>query len=252
MKKIKAVFCVMLVLALTLSLAGCSFGGGIRVGKDGNVIIKDKDGELVIGEKKWDKSKMHELDAPKAKLTTSLITDKGAMYGLDEMKEEDAKEYINAIKTTGFIYNSVTVGDYSYTGANEEGYIIIFTYDADTKSGTITSSKGDPPSEEDKDRETVLGGSDKKWDSSLMGGLPDPGAEVASFLSADGEVNYSFESFTAYRDYVEIIKEHGFTEDASEVDSDGYYMYAGTNSAGNRVILMASTDSCSITFKKAD
>ena len=26
------------------------------------------------------------------------------------MKEEDAKEYINAIKTKGFIYNSVTVG----------------------------------------------------------------------------------------------------------------------------------------------
>ena len=162
MKTIKAVFCVMLVLALTLSLAGCSFGGGIRVGKDGNVIIKDKDGELVIGEKKWDKSKMHGLDAPKAKLTTSLTTDKGAMYGFDEMKEEDAKEYINAIKTTGFIYNSVTVGDYSYTGANEEGHIIIFTYDADTNRAPSRPARAIPVRRRQGQR-AVLGGSDKKW-----------------------------------------------------------------------------------------
>ena len=70
----------MLVFALTLSLAGCSFGGGIKVDKDGNVIIKDKEGEIVIGEK-MGQIKMHGLDAPKAKLTTSRLPTKEPCTG---------------------------------------------------------------------------------------------------------------------------------------------------------------------------
>lgn len=255
MKQMKLVFCVLLTLALAISLVGCSFGGAFKVDKDGNVIIKDKDGdggELVIGKSKWDKSKMHGLDAPKAELESSLSTGDGVMYTFSEMKEKDAEKYIQTIKDKGFTYNSVVVGDFSYTGTNKDGETINFTYDKDSKSGTIIAGKGDPPSEEDKDKGAVIGGSEKKWDSSLMGGLPDPGVKIESFWTVDGGTTYSLGVISSYEDYVEKIKECGFTEDPSESSMDDFYMYTAVNSAGDRVTFSVSKDISSISFQKAD
>lgn len=146
MKVIKVVFCMLLVLGLTFSLTGCFSEGNIDMDKDGSVIIKDKDNDgndVVLGEKTWEKSKMHGLDAPKAKLETSMISDEGAMYGFSEMKVEDAEEYIEKIKGAGFTYNSTTFEDYIFYGTNKDGLTISFSYDKETGSGTIMSGKGE-------------------------------------------------------------------------------------------------------------
>ncbi len=124
MKAIKVAFCMLLVLSLAFSMAGCFSGVKPKVDKDGNVIIKDKDSEgndVVIGGKKWDKSEMHGLDAPKAKLETSLTSDDGTIYGFSGLKEKDAKDYIEKLKAAGFTYNSVTFEDFTYFGTNKDG-----------------------------------------------------------------------------------------------------------------------------------
>ena len=255
MKKVKLVLCVILVFGLVFSLTGCSleslFGDGVKVDKEGNVVIKDGDDEVVIGDKKWDKSKMHNLDAPKAKIDTSVTTEEGSMYGFSDMKEKDAKEYIEKIKSEGFTYNSVTLDDFTYVGTNKDGKTISFTYDKESESGTVVSGKGDKPSEDDDDNGAVIGGDNKKWESSKMGGLPDPGAKVVSFWTADGDTNYTLEAIS-YDNYVEKIKDCGFTEDIDEVEIDDVFVFTAVNNNGDRITFSVSSDMTTILFEKED
>lgn len=255
MKSMKIILCVLLVFSLTFMLTNCLLGGNVKVDKDGNVIIKDKDNDgndVVIGGKKWDKSKMHGLPAPKAKLETSIFSDDGAMYGFSEMKEKDAKNYIEDIKEAGFTYNSIVLDEYMYNGTNKDGLIINFAYDKESGSGSIMSGKGEPPSGEEDENFAVIGGSDKKWDSSLVGGLPDPGVEVASFWTVDGNTSYVLEAIPSYRNYVEKIKDCGFTEDINEVEIDSIFIFGASNSAGDRITFSVSDDSSTITFERAN
>ncbi|HBT63584.1 MAG TPA: hypothetical protein DEB10_02840 [Ruminococcaceae bacterium] len=246
---------MLLVLILAISLAGCFLGGNVKVDKDGNIIIKDKDNhgnDVVIGEKKWDKSKMHGLDSPKAKLETSLISEDGAMYGFSGMKEKDAKEYIEKIKSAGFTYNAATLDDYIFNGTNKEGLTVAFAYDKENGSGSIMSSKGEPPSDEDEGEGAVIGGTDKKWDSEKMGGLPDPGVKVVAYWTAGSATNYSLEVIPSFTEYVEKIKDHGFTEDVNEAEINDLYVYAASNSGGDRITLSVGADVSTITFEKQE
>lgn len=255
MKLIKIIFCMLLVLSLTFSLSGCFSKDKVKEDKDGNVIIKDKDNDgndVVIGEKKWDKSKMHGLDAPNAKLETSMISNDGSMYGFSKMKEKDAKEYIEKLKSAGFTYNSVTLEDYIYNGTNKDGLTVNFSYNKENESGSIMFGKGAAPTDGDSNTVAVIGDSDKKWDSSLMGGLPDPGVKVGAFWTADGAAYYNLEVIPSFTDYIEIIKAHGFTENIDESEIDDVYIYVATNSTGDRVSFSISADLTTIIFEKAD
>lgn len=250
MKHITRMLCMLLMMALFISLVGC-FSSPISVDKDGNVVIKGEDGngnEVVIGEKKWEKSKMHGLDAPKAKLNISVVADGEAMYGFSEMKEKDAKEYIEKIKAAGFTYKSATIGDYIYSAANKDGLTISFTYDKDTCGGTIIAGKGEPPTEEEEGEGAVLGGTDKKWDSEKMGGLPEPQGTITAYWSANGETTYTFEKIENYLEYVEKIKSLGYTLDQSVAEFNETYIYSASNENGDKVTLSCSDDIASITF----
>ena len=253
LKLIKVAFCILLVLILTISLVGCFSGGKIKVDKDGNVIIKDKDDDgngVVIGEKKWNKSKMYGLDAPKAKLETSLISEDGSMYGFSGMKEKDAKEYIEKIKSAGFTYNSATFEDYIFSGTNKEGLTVTFSYDKENESGSIMCGTGEPPSDEDNGDGAVVGGAGKKWDSEKMGGLPDPGVKVVAYWTTGDTTNYSLEVIPSFAGYIEKIKAHGFTKDIDEAEIDNLYVYAASNNAGDRVTLSSGADMSTIIFEK--
>lgn len=256
MKLTKTLFCMLLVFALTVSLTGClSLGDKVKFDKDGNVIIKggDKDGnELIIGAKEWNKSQMHGLSAPKAEIETSLVTDDGAMYGFSGMKEKDAKDYIEAIKEAGFTYNSVEFDDFMYTGTNKDGEIISFTYEKEDGTGTIVSSKGEAPSEDDDGNGAVVGGEDKKWESESMGGLPDPGTKVSMYWTDGNITNYILEEIPSFKDYVEEIKACGFTEDIDEMETDTLYVFSASNSEGDRVTFSTSEDMSAIAFEKAN
>ena len=255
MRAMKITFCMVLVLSLAFSMAGCFSSAKPKVDKDGNVIIKDKDSDgndVVIGGKKWSKSEMHGLEAPKANLETSITSEDGTVYAFNGMKEKDAKDYIEKIKAAGFTFNSVTIEDYTYYGTNKDGLIISFAYDKETGSGSIVSGKGEAPSEDDDDGGAVLGGSDKKWDSKKMGGLPDPGVEVIMYWTVDGDTNYNLEVIPSFKNYVEKIKACGFTEDIDETEFNDMYIFAASNSKGDRVTFSVTTDMSTIIFEKGD
>ncbi len=114
------------------------------------------------------------------------------------------------------------------------------------------SGKDEAPSGEDSEGGAVVGGSDKKWDSEKMGGLPDPGVEIIMYWSVDGDTNYNLEVIPSFTDYVEKIKAHGFTEDIDETEIEDIYVYAASNSNGDRITFSVTTDMSTIIFEKGD
>lgn len=260
MKIKKMVLSTILVVVLSVLLASCSFGsilkrvtdGNVNIDKDGKVTIKGESGEFVIGDTKWDNKKMHGFDAPKAKITSSVITDDGAMFTFTELKAKDADDYIDKIKKAGFTYNTFIIENSTYTGTNKDGLTMSFMYfkedDAATGDGTVISSKGDPPSEEEKDNETIIGQSDKKWDNNDVGGLPDPKVKIISYTLSSGNSMYNLEKMSDPKDYIEKIKAAGFTENNSITEADGYVMFSASDSDGNRVEFMATNESTLINY----
>lgn len=236
MRLSKTVLIIVLGLVFALLVTGCLWDGNLKIG--------DKDGSIEIGKAKWDKKKMFGLDAPKAKLTTKISTEDGTMYYFTDLSEKDAEKYVEMLQEKGFTYNKIVYDDYSYTGTNKEGETIAFLYDKDSGSGTISSSKGEKPSEEDND-EVVIGGN-KKWDSKKMGGLPDPGTKVVGYWSVNDQTCYTLEPLSDYEDYLDKIKECGFVEDVQTAEINDVYIYSAKNQNGDKVEFASSSESLSI------
>lgn len=254
MKYLKFICCFILLLSLSIGLAGCSPKNvvedffedelGIEVDKDGNVEFKDEDGNstVVIGNADWDKKNMHGLKEPKGKLESCISSEDGSFYTFIEMSEKEAKAYISYIKDSGFIYDTFEMNDTNFTGTNEDGEIISFSYDTDSKTGSIISSKGEKPTEDSKNSGISYGTDNIKWDSSLVGGLPDPGTPLTSFSTEYGMTYYSFGNMEDYMDYVEILKDYGFDLEVSETKLDNFYMYQAINEDGDEVTYAVSED----------
>ncbi|MDD2418108.1 MAG: hypothetical protein PHR24_04345 [Oscillospiraceae bacterium] len=243
---------MLLVIGLTFSLVGCTLGGNIKIGKDGNVKIKGEDGDLEIGKAKWDKSKMFGLDAPKAKLESSMITGDSSVYVFSEMKEKDAEAYTKKIKDSGFTYNTLEMQDFSYTGTNKEGQTISFIYSKDNGGGTLSASQGEKPSEEEEGNHAVIDGTNREWESDKIGGLPDPGKPVTNFWAVDNSACYTFEKMDDYLEYVEEIKSCGFTVDPTVLEINGSYNYSAANQNGDKISFYASDEMSTLTFEKND
>lgn len=246
----KIILCILLVVGLTFSLAGCFGGSGIDIDKDGNVKIKGEDGDVEIGKAKWDKSKMHGFSAPKAKLESYVSADGSTMYSFSKMKEKDAEAFINEIKESGFTYSTFEIDDLSFTGTNKDGKTISFTYDKETQGGTVVASQGSKPADDDDGNGAVIGGNNKEWNSDKMGGLPAPGATIVSYWSADGDTSYTFEKIDNHLEYVEKIKSFGFTVEPSDIETNDTYIYSASNENGDRITFSASSDAGNITFEK--
>lgn len=257
MKYAKTVL-VMAMILFTVSLASCSpgdilkgiTGGNVDVDKDGNINIIGEEGEVQIGKAKWEASKMHGLSAPKAKLDTYVSTEEGSVYSFSDMKESDAEAYVEKIKQAGFTFDSVTLGDYSFTGTNADGLIISFIYDKESGAGSVISGIGDPPSGESDGEGAVIGGTDTTWDSEKVGGLPDPGVAIISYTSVGGDINYALEVLDSPADYVEEIKACGFTVDVYVAETNDLYLFTAQNSDGDRISFSASDTGATISFEK--
>ncbi|WP_147535285.1 DUF6591 domain-containing protein [Bacillus marasmi] len=259
MKRKNRFLVILLIIFGAIIIGGCgpedivekATDGAVDVDKDGNIEIKGEDGqgEMKIGEAKWDKSKMYGLPEPKATLDSYISTEESTSYTFSDMKEKDAKAYIKKIKKEGYTFNFVTMDEYHYTGTNKEGIIISFTYDKESKSGMISATKGEVPQGDNGG--TVFEGEIAKWESDKIGGLPDPGVAITSFASSGAEATYTFEKLDDYKAYAEKIKELGYTEEASEVESVDGYFYSAKNSSGDSIFFNVMSDSCSVVFTKA-
>jgi hypothetical protein len=258
MKPLKIISILLLIISGILFLSGCSTesavkkatDGAVDINKDGNIKIKDKNGnaEMNIGKAKWDKAKMHGLDAPKAKLDTFMSTNEATSYGISEMKDNDIDAYIKKIKKAGFTYNFVSIDEFNYTGTNKDGLIISFSYSKDSGSGLITASKGEKP---DVNSGGFNVNGDAKWDSSKVGGIPDPGVKITASTSSGSQITYSFEKLKDPKGYIDKIKEQGFTIEPSEIESTDGTLYSAKNSSGDQIYFSSTNDACSLTYTKA-
>jgi hypothetical protein len=259
LKLLKIILLILVISPLIFSLIGCSSNsvikkatdGAVDVDKDGNIEIKDKDGigEVKIGKAEWDKVKMHGLDAPKATLDSFVSSTDGTSYVFSEMKDKDLEAYIQKIKKAGFTYNYTSIDEFNYTGTNKEGLIISITYSQESKAGMITTMKGEKPIEGETG--TIIEGENAEWDSSKVGGLPSPGVKITSFTSTEGSVSYTFEKLNNPKEYAEKVKEKGFTQEQSEVESSDGYFYSAKSSNGDGIFFTSSDDACSVVFTKS-
>lgn len=247
MKILKFIFIIVTIFAIGFAVVGCSpegivkkaTDGAVDVDKDGNVKIKGEDGKIEIGEAKWDKTKMYGLDAPKAKLDSFISSNEGTSYTFSEMKDKDIEAYLKKIKKAGFKYNYISMDDFSYTGTNKDGIIFNFTYSKESNSGVVSASKGEKPTEEEMAAGGyVMEGENAKWDSSKIGGMPDPGVKILSYTStSDKEVSYTFEKLENPKEYTEEIKAAGYTLEPSEIESTDGYFYSAKNEGGDEYFL---------------
>lgn len=212
--------------------------------------IGSQGSEVDIGSIKWDKTKMHGLDAPKAKLDHYVNSDDSIMYGFSEMQEKDAEEFIKEIKKAGFTYNCLTIEDYNFKGTNRLGFVISFLYNKETGDAVVKFMKDEAPSEDSNGSEGIVGGRDKEWNSKMVGGLPAPGAGIITFFTIDGDTGYVFEKLDDHKKYVEQIRACGFDIESCELEIAGTYMYVGFNRNGAQVILSISADAGTLTYIK--
>lgn len=257
MTKMKKVLCVIVVMVLVFSFTGCArsivkglTGGVVDIDKDGNVKIKGDDGQdIVFGEAKWDKSKMHGLSQPKCELTYYMSTGEGSFYSFSKMKPKDAEDFINKVKKEGFDYTIVVIDEYNYTGTHKNGNIINFMYDKETEEGSIVAGKGEAPTGEKTF--IYMGSNERKWDSKEVGGLPDPGEKVSDYYISNTFASFTFDSFKKPEDYVKKIKNAGYTENADSSNETGYFYYMASNKKGDSVTFVASDSSVSLTYTMA-
>ncbi len=248
MKSMKLIISILLVISLILTLSACV--PRVKVDTGGNLNIQSEDGDIKIGKAKWDGKKMYGLDAPKAELDSYVGTDEIDMYTFSGMKEKDAEAYIDKIKEAGFTYNSVIYEDSNYTGTNKDGIVFSFIYDKESGAGTVAVSQGEKPSEDDNNGDAIIGGTDMKWDSNNVGGLPDPGTQITSYFSVDGVISYSFEGLSDPQEYAEKIKACGFTDEVNEAEVDDTYIFSAVNSNGDMISFTSSSESGMITFER--
>lgn len=259
MKFIKAIGCFFVAFSLAFTLSSCSPGdilkeltsGNVDIDDDGNVIIRTSDesggGEIAFGNTKWDKSKMHGIGAPDAKINGSISSDEGTMYTISELSRDDAKNYIQMLKDEGFVYNSVTIEDLSFVGTNEEGLTITILYNVESGEGSVVSGKVDPPSTDNTGEAAY--GSEKEWDSSEVGGISNPGVIITSYFTGEGQASYYFDAIENYMDFVEEIKAAGFTEAVSELEYEGNYSYVANNADGDQIYFFITESGAGITFE---
>jgi hypothetical protein len=223
----------------------------LDIGKNDNMEIKDVNGNLVFENMEWDEAKMHGIKVPKAELETFVSLESGTAYSFTGMLAEDAKEYIKDIIEAGFTYNIFEMDEYNYSGMNEEGAIINFYYDNVLGEGTILSGKGEVPSSVSNNGgvfETV----EVKWESNIIGGIPDPGTKLTAFATEEGATYYTFENLENYTEFVELIKSSGFTVDVNEVVGDNYYTFTAFNSEGDDISFITSENGSTINYTSYD
>lgn len=155
--KAKRILAAVLIFGI-LMLPGCSKAktvvldtgdGGkvsVDVSQDGNAgKIEDGDSSIEFAEDmEWPADFMVGLPQPKGKITGVLKDDgtKACTVALNEMGEQDAKDYSASLKTLGY-ENGMDFSDAEsimFTGTGKDGATIMFAYNTTAKEATISYS----------------------------------------------------------------------------------------------------------------
>lgn len=231
-------------------------GGKVDISKD-TTTIKTEKGETKVGENlKWPKDKMGNLPDLKANITMIMEDhDKerdinlGMVY-FDSLKKDDAEKYLESIKELKYesVFETSSGDGFMYSGKNEEGAEVVFSFTNDgTGSLSYTdkqfmfqensgnsSSSGDSSSSEDVDMTD-----DVPWPKDFFNNVPELEGKIIEVSSSSPNDKFVYIEYVTKEDaldYMEKLKEGGFTESPSESVSGGYINYQAGNEKGDYIV----------------
>ncbi|MEL7624148.1 MAG: DUF6591 domain-containing protein [Clostridiales bacterium] len=159
----KKIFIWLLVILLTLSMAGCGAkekaaekaaekileAAGVDADLDGDkVVVKGEDGqELTIGEGEWPTSDLAKSipEFKGGKIVSVMEANDSLFIMIEEISDEDFTAYLEEIKETftGETYEMNTGTGMMYSAGNNEGIGVMLTYEKDA-GFSITVSQAEP------------------------------------------------------------------------------------------------------------
>lgn len=285
--KIFIVFILLMVVLSTL-MTGCkkkveekiaekiikdATGADVDINKD-TTTIKTEKGEAKIGEnQKWPNDIMGNLPELKANITMVVEDhDKenditlGMVY-FDGLKKNDAEKYIESIKELKYesIFETSSGDGFMYSGRDEEGAEVVFSYTNDG-SGTLSytdkqfmfienpydsGSSGESSSSENIDMTD-----DVPWPKDFFKDIPELEGKIVEVSSSSPQDKFVYIEYVTKEDaydYMEKLKEFGFTETPSESISGSYLNYQAGNENGDYIIFdWSDSGYCTINLLKGE
>ena len=173
----------------------------------------------------------------------------GMVY-FDSLKNDDAEKYVESIKKLNYesVFETSSGDGFMYSGKNDDGAEVVFSYTNDG-SGTLsyTDSQfmfvenpydngftGDSSSSEDVDMTD-----DVPWPEKFFNDIPELEGKITQVSSSSPQDKYVFIEYVTKdnaMNYLNKLKEIGFTETPSESQSGNNLYYEAGNEKGDYII----------------
>ncbi len=189
----------------------------------------------------WEADAYKDIEAPPANITAIATSDGNTQYTFSDMEIDAFHAYINLLRELGFVYEASYIQNFSYGGTREDGLsaqIMLFTEAGD---GTLNYVVHD-----DVDRSTVfvaLTGTNRSYDPSEVGGVPDLGNEITGYSVNVGSVTYTFSEIKSAKEVVDAIKASGYTEDVFSAQTETSITYSAKNKDGHSIYFLGEDES---------
>lgn len=286
MKRKNFIILVLLIITLSTLQTGCKksieeklaekffeneTGGKVDINKD-STTIKTEGGEIKAGEgEKWPADKMGDLPSLDANIVMVVEDfDKEQNFNMimlyfDKLKKEEAKKYVESIKELNYepLFETYDGDDLTYSGRNAEGAEILFAFTADG-SGSIfysdkqyvlkgNSNNSDPSSDSSSSKDVDMT-DDAEWPANFFDDIPELKGKITQVYNSSEQEKYVYFEHVKKDDaldYIDILKNIGFTKTPSEYVSGNYLNYEASNKDGDYMVFDWSDDeSASIVLLK--
>lgn len=254
-------------------------GADVDINKD-TTTIKTDDGTTQMGTNiQWPKDKLGNLKELKANIIMlSEDKEKTLTYILfDGLKKDDADKYLESIKELGYeaIFENTSADGFIYNGRDKDGFDVMFSFGLDG-SGNLSYSKnqpldvGNPVDSNSSDDSLFTGDSptteypteeidmtdDAPWPSDFLKEIPELDGKITEVSSSGETEKYIYMEYVKKEDaleYINKIKEAGFTESPTESITSDYLEYQASNSSEDYIMFnWSSGDYVSITLVKSE
>lgn len=273
---------IITILLLSILVTGCkkkieekivekiledTTGNKVDIDKE-TATIKTDQGTTQIGDNiKWPEGKMGDIPKLKANIST-VIEDKEhlmTMIYFNKLKKEDAEQYVETIKELGFdsVFETTTGDGFMYSGLTEDGREVVFSY---TTDGTGTMSYAEKPLVLAPGGEQNTGVSSSPsdnidmtdsvpWPNDFLD-IPELEGKITSISSSGSAEKYIYIEYVKKDDaldYIDKIKEAGFSASPSESISGSFINYESGNENGDYIVFSWSdNENASITMHKSE
>jgi len=273
MKNIKLVKVVSLIMCCVVALSACSMPGKSDSGdssskaSDSSASADNNDGEALnldeLDEEdvvaQGDNVKWPDKDVPKElKLDancTAVVKDDESntiVIPFEDFSEKKATAYIENLKKLGYKaqMEATTADGMLFSGIKDNKEFVTFSYDTPSKEGVILYQ----PEATGTDINSMLGNlsgdvfeespeeidmTDKdKWPEDFISGVPELEGKITEVTNNNNEyvnVYLDYVEKEDFEDYIDILKDNGYTEESNIYTATDYIEYSAYNADGEYV-----------------